>query len=195
MDALVLLHWMSFFLHDPGPGPSLSRCIISVKYCSQGIPKASFYKGDVSSCVLVEQKLTSVKFRRYTLNVVINDQRNESQRNSNLTRSIVAAKNEGLSKEGGQMVSTLSTPSTLESAFLLYCLSISWGLGWLGDNYLGQPVLTAWPVYTGIGMRSTTILQPVFVSGSELVTKPCFAFDLWKCFLHLKLRAKAQFDA
>ena len=98
-------------LHDPDPGPSLSRCIISVKYCSQGIPKASFYKGDV--CVLVEQqKLTFVKFRRFTLNVVINDQRNESQRNSNLTRSIVAAKNEGLGKEGGQMVSTLSTPST-----------------------------------------------------------------------------------
>ena len=138
MDALNVV-----FLHDPDPGPSHFRCIISVKYCSQGIPKASFYKGDVSSCVLVEQKLTSVKFRRFTLNVVINDQRNESQRNSNLTRSIVAAKNEGLSKEGGQMVSTLSTPSTLESAFLLYCLSISWGLGWLGDNYLGQPVLTA----------------------------------------------------
>lgn len=137
MDALNVV-----FLHDPDPGPSHSRCIISVKYCSQGIPKASFYKGDV--CVLVEQqKLTFVKFRRFTLNVVINDQRNESQRNSNLTRSIVAAKNEGLSKEGGQMVSTLSTPSTLESAFLLYCLSISWGLGWLGDNYLGQPVLTA----------------------------------------------------
>ena len=104
MDALNVV-----FLHDPDPGPSHSRCIISVKYCSQGIPKASFYKGDVSSCVLVEQKLTSVKFRRFTLNVVINDQRNESQRNSNLTRSIVAAKNEGLSKEGGQMVSTLST--------------------------------------------------------------------------------------
>ena len=96
MDALNVV-----FLHDPDPGPSHSRCIISVKYCFQGIPKASFYKGDVSSCVLVEQKLTSVKFRRFTLNVVINDQRNESQRNSNLTRSIVAAKNEGLSKEGG----------------------------------------------------------------------------------------------
>ena len=137
MDALNVV-----FLHGPDPGPSHSRCIISVKYCSQGIPKASFYKGDV--CVLVEQqKLTFVKFRRFTLNVVINDQRNESQRNSNLTRSIVAAKNEGLSKEGGQMVSTLSSPSTLESAFLLYCLSISWGLGWLGDNYLGQPFLTA----------------------------------------------------
>ena len=47
------------FLHDPGP--FLSRCIISVKYCSLGIPKASFYKGNVSSCVLVEiiQKVDS----------------------------------------------------------------------------------------------------------------------------------------
>ena len=73
------------FLHDPGP--FLSRCIISVKCCFLGILKASFYKGNESCCVLVEQKLTSVKFRRFTLNVVTNDQRNESQRNSNIVDS------------------------------------------------------------------------------------------------------------